>query len=177
MSTENRGTGSGGPDNVSLGSAGPENAGPESVGPGSDVVNATVSDLPLHAGHANAAAWSPRCGAVVGFSGIVRDHDGGRSVATLSYTAHPTAEQIIAEVAAEIAGRYQGVRIWVGHRTGPLEIGDAALVAAVAAAHRGTAFAACSDLVDTVKARVPIWKEQGFADGTTEWVGVSDAPQ
>ncbi len=80
-------------------------------------------------------------------------------------------------MAAEIAAAHDGVRIWVGHRTGPLEIGDAALVAAVGAAHRGVAFAACSELVDTVKARVPIWKEQGFNDGTTEWVGVSDAPQ
>ena len=142
----------------------------------SEVVNATVSDLPLNAEHANGAAWSPQCGAVVGFSGIVRNHDGGRGVATLSYSAHPSAEQVIAEVAAEIAGRHRGVRIWVGHRTGPLHIGEAALVAAVAAAHRGVAFAACSDLVDTVKARVPIWKEQGFSDGTTQWVGVSDAP-
>ncbi|MCC3266400.1 molybdenum cofactor biosynthesis protein MoaE [Arthrobacter gengyunqii] len=140
----------------------------------SEVINATVSDLPLNAEHANGAAWSPECGAVVGFSGIVRNHDGGRGVASLSYSAHPSAEEVIAGVAADIAAKYDGVRIWVGHRTGPLEIGDAALVAAVAAAHRGVAFAACSDLVDTVKEHVPIWKEQGFQDGTTEWVGVSD---
>lgn len=143
----------------------------------SEVINATVSDLPLNTEHASAAAWSPECGAVVGFSGIVRNHDGGRGVASLSYSAHPSAEAVLAEVAAEVAGRHDGVRIWVGHRTGPLDIGEAALVAAVGAAHRGVAFAACSELVDTVKARVPIWKEQGFNDGTTEWVGVSDAPQ
>ena len=148
----------------------------------SEVVNATVSDLQLNAEHAHAAAWTPECGAVVEFSGIVRNHDGGRGVASLSYSAHPSAEQIIAAVAAEIAAKHDGVRIWVGHRTGPLEIGEAALVAAVASAHRGVAFAACSELVDTVKAKVPIWKEQGFRDGTTEWVGVgegdgvSDAP-
>ncbi|WP_341393769.1 molybdenum cofactor biosynthesis protein MoaE [Arthrobacter sp. G119Y2] len=159
-----------------------EHAGP-GTGPGgaasvaSEVVNATVSDLPLNAEHAHNAAWSPECGAVVGFSGIVRNHDGGRGVASLSYSAHPSAERVIADVAAEIAAAHDGVRIWVGHRTGPLEIGDAALVAAVGAAHRGVAFAACSELVDTVKARVPIWKEQGFSDGTSEWVGVSDAPQ
>ncbi|MDN3481644.1 molybdenum cofactor biosynthesis protein MoaE [Arthrobacter sp. APC 3897] len=139
----------------------------------SEVINATVSDLPLNAEHANSAAWSPACGAVVGFSGIVRDHDGGRDVASLSYSAHPSAEEVIAAVAADIAAKYDGVRVWVGHRTGPLQIGDAALVAAVAAAHRGVAFSACSELVDTVKERVPIWKEQGFQDGTTEWVGVS----
>ena len=60
----------------------------------------------------------------------------------------------------------------VAHRIGPLEVGDPALVAAVASGHRGEAFAACSELVDTVKARAPIWKEQFFADGTVEWVGV-----
>lgn len=145
-------------------------------GVSSEVVNATVSDLPLNADHAGTAAWSPACGAVVGFSGIVRNHDSGRGVASLSYSAHPTAEAVIAGVAADIAAKYEGVRIWVGHRTGPLEIGEAALVAAVGSAHRGTAFAACSELVDEVKARVPIWKEQGFNDGTTQWVGVSDAP-
>ncbi len=139
----------------------------------SEVVNATVSNLPLNAEHANGAAWSPACGAVVGFSGIVRNHDGGKDVASLSYSAHPSAEEVIAAVAADIAAKYDGVRIWVGHRTGPLQIGDAALVAAVASAHRGVAFAACSELVDTVKQRVPVWKEQGFADGTTEWVGVN----
>ena len=157
--------------------SGPGGAATGAAAGASEVVNATVSDLPLNAEYAQDAAWSPECGAVVGFSGIVRNHDGGRGVVRLSYSAHPSAEQVIAEVAAEIAAAYDGVRIWVGHRTGPLEIGDAALVAAVGAAHRGVAFAACSELVDTVKARVPIWKEQGFSDGTSEWVGVSDAPQ
>jgi molybdopterin synthase catalytic subunit len=78
----------------------------------------------------------------------------------------------MADVAAEIAQKYDGVRIWVAHRTGPLEIGDAALVAAVASAHRAAAFAAATELVDTVKERVPVWKEQRFADGSTEWVGI-----
>ncbi|MFJ7748387.1 molybdenum cofactor biosynthesis protein MoaE [Arthrobacter sp. NPDC097144] len=152
-----------------------ETPAPEGANAMSEVINATVSDLPLNAEHANGAAWSPECGAVVGFSGIVRNHDGGRGVATLSYSAHPSAEEILAAVAADVADKYDGVRIWVGHRTGPLQIGEAALVAAVASAHRGVAFAACSELVDTVKARVPIWKEQGFSDGTTEWVGVGEA--
>ncbi|MBG6180583.1 molybdenum cofactor biosynthesis protein MoaE [Arthrobacter sp. CAN_A1] len=115
------------------------------------------------------------CGAVVGFGGVVRNHDGGRDVTSLTYTAHPSAERIIAGIADEIAARYDGVRIWVAHRIGPLAIGDPALVAAVASAHRGEAFAACSELVDTVKERVPIWKEQFFTDGTVEWVGAGSA--
>ncbi|WP_066302848.1 molybdenum cofactor biosynthesis protein MoaE [Arthrobacter luteolus] len=142
----------------------------------SEVVAATVGTAVLDAESACSAVWTPQAGAVVSFSGIVRNHDGGKDVASLGYSAHPTAGPVIADVAAGIAAKYDGVRIWVGHRTGPLEIGEAALVAAVASAHRGTAFAACSELVDTVKARVPIWKEQVFGDGSVEWVGVSDAP-
>jgi molybdopterin synthase catalytic subunit len=65
----------------------------------------------------------------------------------------------------------QPVRIWAAHRIGMLEIGDPALVCAVSAAHRGQAFAVCSELVDRIKERVPIWKEQFFTDGTVEWVG------
>lgn len=111
-------------------------------------------------------------GAVVGFVGAVRDHDGGRVVTRLEYTAHPTAQQILAEVAADVARMSEGVRaIAVSHRIGTLNIGDAALVAAVAADHRRAAFDTCALLVDTVKERLPVWKHQLFADGSDEWVG------
>jgi molybdopterin synthase catalytic subunit len=111
-------------------------------------------------------------GAVVGFAGVIRDHDGGRTVTRLEYSAHPTAQQTLAEVAAEIAADSHGVRaIAVSHRIGALRIGDAALVVAVAADHRGAAFETCERLVDAVKARLPVWKHQFFADGSEEWVG------
>ena len=111
-------------------------------------------------------------GAVVGFAGVVRDHDGGRTVTRLEYSAHPSAQQTLADVAAEIAADCAGVRaIAVSHRIGALEIGDAALVAAVAADHRQAAFDTCARLVDRVKARLPVWKHQFFADGSDEWVG------
>ena len=110
-------------------------------------------------------------GAVVGFAGVVRDHDGGRGVVRLEYSAHPSAEQTLAEVLAEIGGRAAGVRaIAASHRVGTLQIGDAALVAAVSADHRGAAFETCARLVDAVKERLPVWKHQFFADGTDEWV-------
>ncbi|WP_247828663.1 molybdenum cofactor biosynthesis protein MoaE [Arthrobacter antioxidans] len=136
-----------------------------------EVVHAAVADTPITPEEAHAGVDSPYCGAVVGFSGVVRDHDGGRDVSSLSYSAHPSAGRVIREVAEEIAARHDGIRIWVAHRVGPLTIGDQALVAAVGAAHRGEAFRACSDLVDLVKERVPIWKEQFFVDGSVEWVG------
>jgi molybdopterin synthase catalytic subunit len=110
-------------------------------------------------------------GAVVGFAGVVRDHDGGRHVIRLEYSAHPLAEQTLADVLAEVAATADGVRaIAVSHRIGLLQIGDAALVAAVAADHRRAAFETCARLVDAVKARLPVWKHQFFADGTDEWV-------
>lgn len=153
-----------------------------------DVVNAVLSADPISVDQAIAAVESDTAGAVVSFSGVVRNHDGGKPVERLSYSAHPTAHQVMADVVAQLVAEQaaagsggtagetgsapaQPVRIWVAHRIGMLEIGDPALVCAVSAAHRGQAFAVCSELVDRVKAQVPIWKEQFFTDGTVEWVG------
>ena len=111
-------------------------------------------------------------GAVVSFAGVVRNHDDGRGVTSLDYSAHPTAAALVAEVAADVAARTSGVRaVAVSHRVGPLLIGDVALACAVSADHRAEAFAACALLVDEVKRRIPVWKQQRFADGTEEWVG------
>ncbi|WP_372670269.1 molybdenum cofactor biosynthesis protein MoaE [Amycolatopsis kentuckyensis] len=110
-------------------------------------------------------------GAVVTFAGVVRDHDGGKGVRDLTYEGHPSAGDVIAEVVADLSTRWTGVRaVAVSHRVGHLAIGDVALACAVAAEHRGQAFSACSDLVDEVKARLPVWKHQHFTDGTDEWV-------
>jgi molybdopterin synthase catalytic subunit len=111
-----------------------------------------------------------RAGAVVSFVGAVRDHDHGRSVIDLEYEAHPNAGAVLEQVAQEVCARHDVVALAVVHRSGRLAIGEAALVAVVSAGHRAEAFAACADLVDTVKAQVPIWKHQFFADGTDEWV-------
>ncbi|MFV0535668.1 MAG: molybdenum cofactor biosynthesis protein MoaE [Cumulibacter sp.] len=111
-----------------------------------------------------------RAGAVVTFSGVVRDHDHGRQVEKLKYMAHPSADDIIMRVTQEVAAS-SGVRgIAVQHRVGVLEIGDVALGCAVAADHRQEAFEACSLLVERVKAELPVWKHQIFEDGTEEWV-------
>jgi molybdopterin synthase catalytic subunit len=150
-----------------------------------EVVNAVLSAEPISVDQAIAAVESDTAGAVVSFSGVVRNHDGGKAVERLSYSAHPTAHQVMADVVARLVaeqtaagssagaggGSSQPVRIWAAHRIGMLEIGDPALVCAVAAAHRGQAFAVCSELVDRIKEQVPIWKEQFFTDGTVEWVG------
>ena len=148
-------------------------SGPE---PGFEIVNAVLSAEPISVAQAIAAVESDTAGAVVSFSGVVRNHDGGKPVERLSYSAHPTAHQVMADVVARLAAEHAGdggepVRIWAAHRVGMLEIGDPALVCAVSASHRGQAFEVCSELVDRIKEQVPIWKEQFFSDGTVEWVG------
>ncbi|MBY0289014.1 MAG: molybdenum cofactor biosynthesis protein MoaE [Mycobacteriaceae bacterium] len=136
------------------------------------VLRAEVSEHSIELTEHEALVAHDAAGAVVGFAGVVRDHDGGRGVIRLEYSAHPTAQQTLADVAAGIAATSHGVRaIAVSHRIGVLDIGDAALVAAVAADHRGAAFEACQRLVDTVKERLPVWKHQFFSDGSEEWVG------
>ncbi|GLZ34308.1 hypothetical protein Lesp02_64950 [Lentzea sp. NBRC 105346] len=135
------------------------------------VLRATVTEEPLSVEEHAKLVADAAAGAVVTFSGVVRDHDGGRSVLELEYHGHPSAADIVAEVAEELATKYEKVRaLAVSHRVGPLKIGDVALACAVAAEHRKEAFALCSDLVDEVKKRLPVWKRQVFADGSDEWV-------
>ena len=134
------------------------------------VTIAEVSDEGLDVAAHEAAVADPRAGAVVSFQGVVRDHDHGRGVALLEYEGHPTAADVLREVAAEIAADPDVYAVAVSHRIGALKIGDIALVAAVSTAHRAAAFAACARLVDEVKSRLPIWKRQVFSDGTEEWV-------
>ncbi|HCT75400.1 MAG TPA: molybdenum cofactor biosynthesis protein MoaE [Micromonosporaceae bacterium] len=129
-----------------------------------------VTTEPLDVAEHERAVADPRAGAVVSFAGVVRDHDHGRAVTTLTYEAHPSAEDVLREVVAEIALDPDVYEIAVSHRHGPLAIGEVALAAAVSTAHRAAAFAACARLVDLVKQRLPIWKHQVFADGTDEWV-------
>ena len=129
-----------------------------------------VVDAPISVESCVAAVENDHAGAVVTFAGVVRDHDEGKGVRWLRYSAHPSADSVLREVVAEVALAHPGTRIAALHRVGDLAITDVALACAVASAHRAEAFAACAALVDEIKARVPIWKEQGFVDGTTEWV-------
>jgi molybdopterin synthase catalytic subunit len=131
---------------------------------------AEVLDTPLDLAAHEKAVADVRAGAVVSFQGVVRDHDDGRGVILLEYEGHPSAAQVLREVAAEIAADPDVFAVAVSHRVGTLAIGDVALVASVSTAHRAAAFAACARLVDEVKARLPIWKRQVFADGSEEWV-------
>lgn len=143
-----------------------------------EIIQASISAEPLDEAEARRAVDAPDAGAIVAFSGVVRDHDEGRGVLRLHYTAHPTAEAALRAVVDAVVGEHferhgaseRAMRVWIAHRVGDLGVGDIAFVCAVSSAHRGEAFRLCSDLVDRVKAEVPIWKEQFFDDGGKEWV-------
>lgn len=140
------------------------------VASGHRVERAAVTETPLSTVEHEELVADPAAGAVVSFAGVVRDHDHGRDVTRLEYTAHPSAGEVIAEIAAGFAARDGVEAIAVSHRIGVLGVGDVALACAVSSAHRAEAFAVCGELVDEVKHRIPIWKHQSFADGTDEWV-------
>lgn len=138
--------------------------------PARTVALARISEQPLDVAAHQAAVSGPRCGGVVTFVGAVRDHDHGRAVSAIEYSAHPTAGAVLAEVAADVAGRSEAEALAVSHRIGRLGIGDAAIVVTAAAPHRAEAFAAAQSLVDEVKRRLPVWKHQLYVDGSEEWV-------
>lgn len=139
-----------------------------------DVVRAEVSGRPVSAAELALLVAGRDRGAVVTFEGVVRDHDtpGRGAVTVLDYEGHPLAGAVIAEVAGRVAQGSAAAALAVVHRVGPLQVGDCALAVAVAAAHRGDAFATASALVDAVKLELPVWKHQFFTDGSEEWVGL-----
>jgi molybdopterin synthase catalytic subunit len=129
-----------------------------------------LRDTPLDPAEVLAAVADPVAGGVNLFVGVVRDHDHDRAVDHLDYTAHPTAMTRLREVAEEVAAEFDVVAVAAVHRTGHLVIGDTAVLVAVSARHRGQAYDASRALIDRLKARVPVWKHQVFADGEEEWV-------
>ena len=130
-----------------------------------------VRDTGLSVDEVVAAVADPVAGGIAVFAGAVRDEDGGRPVSALSYSAHPTAEAELRRVAEQIALKFPVTAVAAVHRIGDLKIGDLAVVVATSSPHRAEALDACRALIDELKASVPIWKHQVFADGTTEWVG------
>jgi molybdopterin synthase catalytic subunit len=134
-------------------------------------VLALISADPIDESAIEAFVMNSSNGALVTFRGIVRDHDHGLAVSALDYQAHPDAAGFLERCCQTVAAE-TGLRVAAAHRVGSLVVGDTALVAAVAAAHRSQAFEACGRLVDLIKLEVPIWKRQHLADGATEWVGL-----
>ena len=159
---------------------------------------AQITDQVIDPREVEKAVWSTADGAMVTFSGVVRDHDGGRTdVLDIEYSAHPAAGDILRRLCDQVAAEHSGLagaadsagtdgagnkaadpqrvtRVGAVHRVGVLPVGEIAVVAVAVAPHRAEAFAACSDLLERLKHEVPIWKRQRFTDGVSEWVGVGD---
>ncbi|MEP9383814.1 molybdenum cofactor biosynthesis protein MoaE [Nocardioides sp. KR10-350] len=130
-----------------------------------------IRETPLDVAEVVAALDDDASGGLTVFVGRVRDHDHGKGVTGLDYTAHPSALDRLREVCDKVAADHGVAGLAAVHRVGSLAIGDIAVVVATASGHRGETFDASRDLIDTLKATVPIWKHQRFADGTEEWVG------
>lgn len=138
----------------------------------SDVIRLVdIRDEALSVEEVRAAVADPGAGGEALFVGAVRDEDGGRAVSALGYSAHPSALDQMWRVAERVVAEHPVTALAAVHRVGDLRVGDLAVVVAVSCAHRGDAFAACRALIDALKAGVPIWKHQQFADGGEEWVG------
>jgi molybdopterin synthase catalytic subunit len=131
-----------------------------------------ISESPLDVNQALSHVSGPEIGGIALFVGTVRNRDHDVAVTSLDYTQHPSALDVLARCAEETAYQHDVLAIAVEHRVGHLEVGDIAVVVAVGAVHRGEALAACAHLINTLKAEVPIWKEQHFTSGDSEWVGL-----
>ena len=117
------------------------------------------------------AVRSNQCGAVCLFLGTVREFTHGEQTKALTYEGHPTlAHQILYQVEYETRGKWPVHEIMLVHRLGHLDLGDISVAVAVSSAHREQALAACKYAIDRLKEIVPIWKQEHWADGRTEWV-------
>ena len=133
-------------------------------------VTAALSSEPIDMVGLLAGAHHPGAGAVVLFSGEVRDHNGGRAVSFLEYEAYdPLAEKMIRDILAEAKTRWSLQTALAQHRTGVVAIGDTAVVVITASAHRSEAYAANRYIIDRIKHEAPIWKCEHYADGSHEW--------
>jgi molybdopterin synthase catalytic subunit len=131
-----------------------------------------LSDQPLSVTAASDYCADPAAGAVVVFSGTVREETEGRPVKALSYEAWAErADQQLSALAAEVAERWPALAVWMEHRVGTLAVGEPSVVVAVSAGHRGEAFDAARYGIDTLKASVAIWKQEHWADGGAHWPG------
>jgi molybdopterin synthase catalytic subunit len=138
-----------------------------------EVMRADVTTHIIEVEQLAALVRDNRAGAIVVFSGDVRNHDGGKEVLTLTYEIHPTANAQIGLITDALLAQRDVIKVAISHRYGEIAIGETAFAVAVSAVHREAAFETCSALVDEIKTKLPIWKHQRFSDGTDEWVNTA----
>lgn len=130
-----------------------------------------IQETALHLDQFDNIQKFPECGGITHFIGTVRNHHDGKSVRALKYTAYiPVADKMIRQIEHDIQQKYQVSYVRVIHRIGTLTIGDEAIIAIAYAEHRREAFQACEEAVERVKHEVPVWKEEFYTDGTSQYV-------
>lgn len=137
-----------------------------------DDIHIEVADHPLDAGAALGFCNAPGHGATDLFIGRVRDLNQGRAVRAVSYDMHaPLTRRTFEAICAEARAHWgPDIRLWLAHRHGRLEVGEASVIAAVSTPHRDESFRACRYLVEEMKKRAPIWKQEHYVDGDSDWV-------
>lgn len=130
-----------------------------------------IQTEPLSTDALIAETWSPEDGALIVFAGTVRQHNGGKEVASIEYSAYePVAERQLREIEQEAEHRFNVTRCRIQHRLGSMDIGDTSVLIVVCSPHRAEAYAASRYAIDIVKHRVPIWKFEIYTDGTSVYV-------
>lgn len=129
-----------------------------------------ITDQPIDVAALIAETADPRCGALVVFEGLVRDHHDGNPVVRMRYTAYkPLAERVLRELEAEVRERFGVPVCRIVHRVGDLEIGESSVAIVVRSPHRAEAYEASQYAIDTLKHRVPIWKNDFYPDGSSAY--------
>lgn len=130
-----------------------------------------IQDTPLNQDCFDEIQCFPECGGIDIFIGTVRNHHEGKAVQALTYTAYaPVAEKMIRQIEQEVQQKHAVSYVRVIHRVGALEIGEKAIIAIAYAPHRREAFEACEELIERVKHEVPVWKEEFYTDGSSQFV-------
>jgi molybdopterin synthase catalytic subunit len=141
------------------------------MSPASENITVRLTEEEIDYSALTESVRSNDAGAVVLFLGTVRELTGGRQTTALDYEAYPEmARNKMREICVQACQRWPVVAVGVVHRLGHLELGDISVAAAVSAPHRKDAFEAGRFLIDRLKETVPVWKQENWADGTTEWV-------
>jgi MoaE-MoaD fusion protein len=130
-----------------------------------------LTEAPVNLTSVVVAVVDEQAGAIATFLGTVRAQSRGREVIALEYEAYEEmAEDVMAQIAAEVDERYDLCKVAITHRLGRVEVGETSVAIAVSAPHRQDALAACADLIEALKARVPLWKKELY-EGGEEWIG------
>ena len=130
-----------------------------------------LTDQPIHPSPLRRSLLSLSAGAFCGYEGWVRDHNEGKTVARLCYSAYAELAPAVAEeIEAEARGKFQITGAAIAHRSGTLYPGDIAVWIGVTAHHRGDGFLACRYLIDNIKHRLPVWKKEVYTDRSEAWI-------